>query len=180
MWFMSDPAEPLRRNVQVIADLERQAAQKRSIFARGVDQVTRAAGSAPFLAIHLLIFAGWIIANHRAAQTFDPYPFALLNVVVSIEAIILTSLVLMTQNRLTRLSEQRAHLDLQINLLAEQELTAILQMLYALCQQAGTCARVHDAHVEQLLRETDVVKLAASLERGLASEASSPGDRPSP
>src|SRR6187399_286601 len=103
MWFMSDPAEPLRRNVQVIADLERQAAQKRSIFARGVDQMTRAAGSATFLAVHLLIFAGWIMVNRRAAQTFDPYPFALLNVAVSIEAIILTSLVLMTQNRLTRL-----------------------------------------------------------------------------
>jgi uncharacterized membrane protein len=163
---MSNPADPLQRNVQVIADLERQAAQKRSSLEHAAGHITRAAGSGTFLAAHILFFSGWIVWN-QGRHTFDPYPFALLNVIVSIEAIILTSLVLMTQNRMTRQAEQRAHLDLQINLLAEQELTAILQMIYALCQKAGTCARVHDAHVEQLLRKTDVVELAASLEREL-------------
>jgi hypothetical protein len=54
-----------------------------------------------------------------------------------------------------------------VNLLAEQELTAILQMLYALCQKAGTCARVNDARVEQLLKETHIVQLAVALEKEL-------------
>ena len=100
---------------------------------------------------------------------FDPFPFSLLNVLVSLEAIFLTSFVLMTQNRMTHQADKRAHLDLQVNLLAEQELTAILQMIYALCQQAGTCARVTDKRIEQLLKETDIVKLAVALEKELPS-----------
>ena len=96
--------------------------------------------------------------------------FPLLNVIVSLEAIFLASFVLMTQNRMTKQADRRAHLDLQVNLLAEQELTAILQMLYALCQKAGTCARVNDARVQQLLRETDVVELAVTLEKALERE----------
>lgn len=60
--------------------------------------------------------------------------------------------------------------DLQVNLLAEQELTAILQMLYALCQKAGTCARVNDTRVQTLLEETDIIQLAMALDKELGSE----------
>ena len=107
---------------------------------------------------------------NRGAGRFDPFPYSLLNVLVSLEAIVLTSFVLMTQNRMTHQTDRRAHLDLQVNLLAEQELTAILQMLYALCQKAGTCARVNDARVDQLLRETDIVQLAVALDKELPPE----------
>jgi len=109
-----------------------------------------------------------MFANRRP-EAFDPYPFSLLNVFVSLEAIFLTSFVLMTQNRMTKQADRRAHLDLQVNLLAEQELTAILQMLYALCQKAGTCARINDVRVEQLLRDTDIVQLAITLEKELGT-----------
>ena len=86
---------------------------------------------------------------------------------VSLEAIFLTSAVLMTQNRMTKQADKRAHLDLQVNLLAEQELTTILQMLEALCQKAGTGVKVSDWRVEQLLKDTDVMQLANTLEREL-------------
>jgi uncharacterized membrane protein len=89
---------------------------------------------------------------------------------VSLEAIFLSGFVLMTQNRMTQQADRRAHLDLQVNLLAEQELTAILQMLYALCKKAGTCARVNDARVQTLLEETDIVQLAITLDQELGSE----------
>ena len=104
---------------------------------------------------------------NRGPQPLDPYPYSLLNVLVSLEAIFLTSFVLITQNRMTKHADRRAHLDLQVNLLAEQELTAILQMLYALCQKAGTCASVNDDRVYQLLQETDIVKLAVTLDHEL-------------
>ncbi len=161
--------DPLAHNVRAIADLERQLFHQRSRLDRVTDAVTQFTGSRAFLIGHAAWFLTWVTIN-RGPWAFDPYPFSLLNVVVSLEAIFLTSIVLMTQSRMARHADRRAHLDLQVNLLAEQELTAILQMLYALCQKAGTCARVNDARVEQLLKETDVVELAATLDKELTSD----------
>ena len=83
---------------------------------------------------------------------------------VSLEAIILTGMVLMTQNRMTRQAEKRAHLDLQVNLLAEQELTTMLQMLTALCERMEVAVPAHDARVAQLVKETDIHELASALD----------------
>lgn len=158
--------DPLLQNVRAIAELERQTFHQRSRLERFTDAITQFAGSGRFIGGHGAWFLIWVVVN-RGQHAFDPYPFSLLNVIVSLEAIFLTSFVLMTQNRMTHHADRRAHLDLQVNLLAEQELTAILQMLYALCQKAGTCAKVNDARVEQLLKETDVVELAITLDREL-------------
>ena len=121
-----------------------------------------------FIVVHAIGFGLWIVLNRRAA--FDACPFSLLNLIVSLEAIFLSSVVLMTQNRMTKQADKRAHLDLQVNLLAEQELTTILQMLHALCQKAGTGVRVSDARIEQLLKETDVTQLAVTLEKELSDQ----------
>src|SRR5579862_1494257 len=137
------PRDPLVQNVRAIGDLERQAIHQRTPLDRMADAVTAFAGSQTFIIGHVVWFALWIVLN-RGAGSFDPFPFSLLNVIVSMEAILLTTFVLLTQNRMARQADRRAHLDLQVNMLAEQELTAILQMLYALCQKAGTCARVED------------------------------------
>jgi len=162
---MTSP-NPLLQNVQTIVELERQAVHQRSPLDRFADIVTAFAGSRVFIVGHVVWFTSWLILN-RGPLAFDPFPFSLLNVMVSIEAIFLTTFVLMTQNRMAKHADRRAHLDLQVNLLAEQELTAILQMLYALCKKAGTTARISDARVQQLLRETDIVQLAMTLDQEL-------------
>lgn len=167
---MRAPAiNPALQNVHAVAELERQAFHQRTAMERFTDAVTNFAGSRTFIVAHAVFFTLWILLN-RLPGSYDPYPYSLLNVLVSLEAIFLTSFVLMTQNRMTRQADRRAHLDLQVNLLAEQELTTILQMLYALCRKAGTCARVNDTRVEQLLKETDIVQLAEVLEKELPSE----------
>jgi uncharacterized membrane protein len=161
--------DPLLENVRVVGDLERQAVEHRSRLDRFADSVTAFAGSGRFLVGHIVWFTVWLILG-QSRYAFDPFPFSLLNVLVSVEAIFLTTFVLMTQNRMSRQADRRAHLDLQVNLLAEQELTAILQMLYALCRKAGTCARVSDTRVQKLLQKTDVIQLAMTLEKELTSE----------
>jgi uncharacterized membrane protein len=165
---MTISTDPTLANVRAVADLERQAFHQRSTLERFSDAVTQAAGSGIFIVVHLLWFAIWMVVN-RHPPAFDPYPYSLLNALVSLEAIVLTSIVLMTQNRMTKQADKRAHLDLQVNLLAEQELTAILQMIYALCQKAGTCARINDHRVEELLRETDIMQLAIAVEKELTT-----------
>jgi uncharacterized membrane protein len=134
------------------------------------DAVSTAASSPPFIVAHVAWFATWIGLNlHRSA--FDPFPFNLLTLVVSLEAIVLTGFVLMAQSRMTQQADKRAHLDLQINLLAEQELTAILKVLCLVAAKNGIDVAAADPRLQQLLAHTDVQRLSAALDQGLATLA---------
>ena len=160
---------PVGPNVQAVAKLERGVLDRQTMAERVTAAITRAAGSATFIAVHVVWFATWIVLN-TTRYSFDAYPFSLLNLVVALEAIFLTSVVLMTQNQMAQLADRRAHLDLQVNLLAEQELTATLHMLHALCTHAGVRVSVRDERVQQLLTETDIEKIAVALDREHAVE----------
>ena len=120
---------PLLENIRAVADVERRSLRDRSAAHRFGDALARVTGSTPFAIIHVAIFAAWLIVNAGVTPfaPFDPYPFNFLTLVVSLEAIFLTVFVLMSQNRMSRLADRRAHLDLQVNLLAERELTARLR-----------------------------------------------------
>lgn len=163
------PRQPADRNIRVIAELERRAIHDRSAADRLSDTVTRVTGSGAFAAANLVVFVVWIFANTSLGgrARFDPFPFSLLTLVVSLEAIMLAIFVLMSQNRMARAADKRAHLDLQVDLLAEQELTAMLQMLYALCEKLDVDVKIPDHRLHQLLHETDVNKLASALEHRL-------------
>ena len=161
-----------------MVELAREARDERSALDRLTDTVARIAGSTTFIVFHAVAFTAWIGLN-ATRVAFDPFPYSLLNLVVALEAVFLTSVVLMTQNHMTRLADRRAHLDLQVNLLSEQELTAILHMLHALCTHAGVHVNIRDERVQQLLTETDIRKIADALNQGLDAEADIPiGTRP--
>src|SRR5678816_3652272 len=128
---------PELRNIQAIVDIERDVRDQRSRLDRLTDAVSGVAGSPVFIVAHLLWFGVWIGVNALGGATFDRYPYSLLTLAVSLEAIVLTGFVLMAQGRMTQQADKRAHLDLQINLLAEQELTAILKMQCLLAERAG-------------------------------------------
>jgi uncharacterized membrane protein len=157
---------PVVQNIRAMAELERKALDDRTPVDRLTDGLARVAGSTTFLALHAIWFTGWIVLN-TTRVAFDPFPYSLLNLVVALEAVFLTSVVLMTQNHMTRLADRRAHLDLQVNLLAEQELTAMLHMLHGLCTHAGVHVAIRDEWVQQLLTETDIRHIAVALDRGL-------------
>ena len=154
-----------------MVELEQKALDDRTRIDRLTDTVTRVAGSTPFIVIHAIWFAAWVVLN-ATPVAFDPFPYSLLNLVVALEAVFLTSMVLMTQNHMTRLADRRAHLDLQVNLLAEQELTAMLHMLHGLCTQAGVHVAIRDERVQQLLADTDIGQIAVALGRGLDADDS--------
>jgi len=149
-----------------MVELAQEARADRSHMDRVTDMVARRAGSITFIACHAVFFAGWIGLN-MTRYAFDRYPFNFLSLLVALEAVILTSVVLLTQNHMTLLADRRAALDLQINLLSEQELTAMLHMLNGLCSRLGVHISIHDERVQQLLAETDVHKIAVALDLGL-------------
>jgi uncharacterized membrane protein len=164
---MDEHATVLRKNIRAIADLEQRALHERSAADRLSDAITRVTGSGRFVLFHIIGFTAWILLNVRllsGLDPFDPFPFSFLTLIVSLEAIFLSVFVLMSQNRMTRQAEKRAHLDLQVDILAEQELTAILRMVQGLCQKQGVEVLFRDDRLEELLKETDVHTVAAALE----------------
>jgi uncharacterized membrane protein len=164
--------QPSDRNIRVIAEIERTALHQRTRADRLSDAVTRTTGTGTFAAVNVGVFALWIVWNTLASSSekFDPFPFNFLTFVVSLEAIFLAIFVLMSQNRMARAADKRTHLDLQVDLLAEQELTTILQMLRALCAKLQVDVPIPDERMRQLLSETDIHKLADALEHRLPTE----------
>jgi uncharacterized membrane protein len=160
----------VERNVRAIATLEREAMADRTAADRLSDGITYVVGSAPFVIAHAGLFAGWIAINLGlvpAIAPFDPYPFSFLTLVVSLEAIFLSIFVLMSQNRMSRMADRRAHLDLQVDLLAEGELTVLLHLVQKLCAKQGIPLETVDPHPDDLLEKTDVTKLASNLDEKL-------------
>jgi uncharacterized membrane protein len=96
-------------------------------------------------------------------RPFDPYPFSLLGVIVAVEAVVLPSFILMRQNRMIR-GERRDHLNLQVDLLAEKEITRVLQMIRAICEHMGLQNIMADNEIGELSENTSMESLSQTLE----------------
>ncbi len=165
-----DPAE---ENIRLIARLENAALHDRPAAAVISDKIARFAGSGTFIVLHLVWFGLWIIVNLGhvlGLRPFDPYPFTFLTMVVSLEAIFLSIFVLIAQNHMSHLADRRAHLDLQINLLAEQENTIMLRMLRRLCEKEGIAVDKYAESSGALFAKTDLKLLIKELEEHLPDE----------
>ena len=130
-------------------------------------------GSILFVVIHIAWFAVWAVVNigiFGFSWKFDPYPFALLCMLVSLEGVLLSTFVLIKQNRMSQRADQRAHLDLQVNLLAEKEITKVLQMQRLICRQLGIEQADSDPETVELSQVTAIDNLAHELEQRLPSE----------
>ncbi len=132
-------SQVIERNIRTIIQLRLKAARERSSQDRVADTITSFSGSMVFVYVHIVWFGVWILLNtgRFGLPPFDPFPYGLLTMVVSLEAIFLSTLVLITQNRLSEEVEHRADLALHIGLLAEHELTRVLQMLDAIQDKMG-------------------------------------------
>jgi uncharacterized membrane protein len=133
-------SEIVKKNTAAIAEMQRKMTEARSVAGRVADAITNFTGSMAFVYIHAVWFGLWILLNIGRLHVphvseFDPFPFSLLTMIVSLEAIFLSTFVLISQNRLAQASEKRAELDLQVNLLAEQKATKVLELLDQMTEQ---------------------------------------------
>lgn len=132
--------EIIRKNISAISDMQRRDVAARKPDERISDLITRFSGSTLFVFLHIIWFGLWILLNIGLIHLpyiseFDPFPFGLLTMIVSLEAIFLSTFVLISQNRMSALSEKRAELDLQVNMLAEQKAAKTLELLEHIAQQ---------------------------------------------
>ena len=143
-------ASVLERNIRALDQRRAQEEATAGIQDRLAQAVTRATGSLAFVYLHLLLFGGWILINLGLVPylpRFDP-SFTILAMAASVEAIFLSTFVLITQNRMAEAAEKRAELDLQISLLAEHEITKLATMVAAIAERIGI-----DAHADPEVAE---------------------------
>lgn len=164
--------ESARKNIEAIVRLEQESMLQRTRGERVSDAFTRVIGSMSFVVFHFLLFVSWFAINVGLTpiRPFDPFPFGILTLIVSAEGVILAIFVLVSQNRMSRQANQRAHLNLQINLLAEQETTKLLQKVQSLLDHFGIATTSLDREVEQLSQETHVETLVSELQKNLPDE----------
>jgi uncharacterized membrane protein len=167
----------IERYIRTIIHMRMKAASERSREERAADSITAFSGRMLFIYINAAFFAGWFLLNtgRFGLRPFDPYPYGLLTMIVSLEAIFLALFVLASQNRMTRQADKRSHLDLQIDLLAEREMTAVLQLLQDIARHLQVQTSVTPEQLSDLMKTTDVRGLMTRMEE--LTEATAPAGK---
>ncbi len=146
--------------------LKAKADAKRSFPEKVADFMTKFFGNIRFFIINFLLFIGWIFVNIGwipGVDIFDPFPFGLLTTAVSLEAIFLAIIVLISQNRASKVADLREEVDLHIDIISEQEITKILHLISMLCKKQGIDLE-QDKVLKDMLRSIDTDKIETVLE----------------
>ena len=156
----------MERNIHTITRLQLEAARARTLQDRLADAITDFTGIMRFVYLHIVWFGAWVAVNTGwlGLPPFDPFPYGLLTMIVSLEAIFLSTFVLISQNSLSDTADRRAEMDLQIGLLAAHEITRVLQMLDAIQDKLGI-ENDADSELADLEMETRPEDVLAEIDR---------------
>jgi len=160
--FPKNTHRTITKNIEAILKLEEDDEQRLSPLHRVSHKVGWFVGTIYFVILQALFVIAWVFWNGYAANNFDAHPFPLLSVILSLEAVLLTSFVLIRQNTMDRQSERRNHLDLQINLLAEKEATRILKAVHEIAKRLNIQLSSDEEH-QELAEDTRVESIARHL-----------------
>ncbi len=157
---------PVERNIRSIARMEEDREERKTAMDRFAGAVGSFVGSKLSIFLHLLWFSTWLLINtHHVSgvHAFDPAPFSLLGLCVSVEAVLLSSFVLLKQNHMQHRADHLEQLNLQIDLLTEKEVTKSLQLLRAICIKLEISEAVGDAELAEMSQVTSVGTLAERI-----------------
>jgi len=150
-------------NIDAILRLEKEEEEKLTIHHRLFHTIGGFVGTVHFFVLQCWAVSFWVAFNfYFSERAFDEYPFPLLALILALEAVLLTSCVLIRQNLVDQALERRDHLELQINLLAEREATRSLRILQRISERLGV-ANFEDRKEDELMRETSVGQIAQDL-----------------
>lgn len=161
------PIQPVTSSRRIIRSLKVKADARRTFAEKVADWTTAALGSMPFLMGNIIWFLAWISLNTRVIpgiEPFDPFPFSLLTTVVSLEAIILAIIVLISQNRAAKIDDLREEIDLQVDIITEEELTKLMRLMVLLLEKEGVSTE-EDKALQSMLRPTNLEKIERALAR---------------
>jgi uncharacterized membrane protein len=169
--FMDEPAKSSKeklhnteRRRQFFKSFEAKSLKSRSLLTQIADDLTEICGSTAFLIFHVIFFASWLTINTEiipGTKAFDPYPFGFLTLVVSLEAIFLSIFVLVSQNRSSYINSLREEVHLRVNLIAEEEITKILETLDEMKKHMGM--KKDDPEMDKMMKKLDTYDLEQSI-----------------
>ena len=165
-----ESSNSIQANVETILRHEQGFLERRSHAERWGDTTAGIVGSLRFVACQLLFVAGWILVNSThlfAIRRFDGAPYSLLSMVLALEGILLASFILMRQARISRRADERDHLMLQILMITEKELTAVVGMNRQIAAKLGLGGVATDPDIQQLEQETSIDEVAESIQKNL-------------
>ncbi len=152
------------RRRQFFKSFEAKSLKSRSLLTRLADDLTEICGSTAFLIFHIVFFTVWVLINTESIPgtiAFDPFPFGLLTMVVSLEAIFLAIFILVSQNRSSLVNTLREEVHLRVNLIAEEEITKILGVLAEMRKEMGI--KTKDKELEEMLTRIDTNYIERSI-----------------
>ena len=155
----------VERNIRALLARQQLEDRRKTVSERVTDAVTGFTGSMTFVYIHLALFGAWIVVNLGATPLprFDP-SFVILAMAASVEAIFLSTFVLISQNRMQALADKRADLDLQVSLLAEHEVTRLVQLVTQMAEKMGI-EDSQDPELEELAQDVAPEKVLDEMEQ---------------
>jgi uncharacterized membrane protein len=154
------------KNIDAIIEAEQAAHRSRSASEVVYEFVGGVIGTLGFVGAQLIGVLLWMATNAGSAPPiypFDPFPFPILSLILALEAVLIAAFVLMKQNRMSKLADRRAHLDLQINLTTERETTKIIGMLLEISKGLDLQHKVLDEESRQLSRLLTIETLIAAM-----------------
>ena len=154
--------ETLRHNIDQLTARRRSDAAQAPLSDRLADKITGFTGSMLFVALHVALFGGWIAWNLAGSPKFDP-SFVILAMIASVEAIFLSTFVLISQNRAAATADSRADLDLHVSLLAEHELSKLATLVARIADKVGIDPRSPD--LTEIEKDVDPDEVLDALDR---------------
>jgi uncharacterized membrane protein len=165
----SDPgmSSVVHRNIRALAEVRQREEQRKTTSDRIADAVTRFAGSMWCVYVHALLYGGWLVLNSGVVpgvKPWDPFPFVMLAMAASVEAIFLSTFILISQNRMQKLADRRAELDLQVSLLTEHELTRAIHLLDEVAVRLGV-PRPPEPELADIKKDVNPEKVVEEIDK---------------
>jgi uncharacterized membrane protein len=164
-------SEHIDQNIESVVALQNREWETVGVAQRRVEAVGRWLGRPLYLVGLLAAIAVWVSINviRQVQGGWDPPPFELLDGVMTLISLITTTIVLIAQNRQTKLEKQHTHLELQVSLLTEQKVTKIINLIEELRRDMPMVRNRHDAHAEALQESANTARVVAALQEGGAT-----------
>ncbi len=167
-------SEHIDQNIESVVELQRREWETVSLSQRRVERLSRFIGRPMYLITLLGIIAAWVVYNAWAVynssaaawglKPFDAPPFELLDGIMSLIALITTTIVLIAQNRQAKLEQQHTHLALQVNLLTEQKVTKLIRLIEELRRDLPMVKDRHDAQATAMQERADSAQVVSAIE----------------
>jgi uncharacterized membrane protein len=174
------PPDPLSQHVahtvETVASVQSRVQRQVTRHQRAIDVLTTALGRPRTLYVIIGLVGGWCAGNALRASPIDPPPFFWLQGSMGLSAILLATMILITQNRQTREAEQRAQLDLQVNLLVEKKVAKLIDLIEELRRDLPNVKNRVDEAANAMTETVDAVAVLSALEQSLDDPASSKPD----